>query len=167
MGMIRVSEHAEEVIRTWAREKGTTMTGAVDSMLSALEVALTEPVKAARAGACGVLQDYLDKRLDRLERMIEDTAVDRLDGNGGPRDKSYFNVKVYVPWNTARELLYEFLPEDAPEFVSGASAALRQADDEFPVFIVDDKLWTEDSYGAKSLILNISPRVRQFLESHN
>ena len=76
------------------------------------------------------------------------------------------SVKVYVPWGVARELFFEFLPDDAPEYIGSASEIIHQADDEFPVFIQDDKLWTEDYYGAKSPILNISPRVQQFLESH-
>ena len=90
--------------------------------------------------------------------------MDRVEKNGGPRESSYqSNAKVYVPWDEAHELLYEFLPEDAPEFIGNASEAIRQADSEFPVFIMDDKLWTEDAYGTKSPILNISQRVEEML----
>lgn len=165
MGMIRVSDHAEKIIKEQAN--GRTISATVDALIAGGG----ENSSAINSiiGKLDYLEGYLDKRLSKLESLIEDTTVDRVD-NGGPRSSrsSYqSNVKIYVPWDAARELLYEFLPEGAPEFIGNASEAIRQADNEFPVFIQDDKLWTEDFYGAKSPILNISPRVTQFLKEAN
>ena len=162
MGMIRVSDHAEKIIKEQAN--GRTISATVDALIAGggENSASTDSV----LGKLDYLESYLDKRLSRLESLIEDTTVDRVN-NVGPRNSSYqSNVKVYVPWDVARELFFEFLPDDAPEFIGNASEQIHQADNEFPVFIQDDKLWTEDAYGTKSPILNISPRVQQFLESH-
>lgn len=162
MGLIRVSDHAEKLIREHSH--GRTITATVDAILAgSVAPDGTEMWKGQQASDDDALRDYLDKKFDELKSLIEDTTVDRV---AGPKSYVSGSVKVYVPWDTAHELLYEFLPEDAPEFIGNASEQMRQADDEFPVYIQDDKLWTEDFYGAKSPILNISPRVKQFLESH-
>ena len=164
MGLIRVSDHAEKLIREHSH--GRTITATVDAILAgSVAPDGTEMWKGQQASDNDDLRDYLDKKFDELKALIEDTTVDRV-SSGGPRNYVSGSVKVYVPWGVARELFFEFLPDDAPEYIGSASEIIHQADDEFPVFIQDDKLWTEDYYGAKSPILNISPRVQQFLESH-
>lgn len=153
--LIKLSDAVGEALAKRAAEDNLSMAGEVAKLLSTSELSLS-PVDTS----------YFDKKFDELKTLIEDTTVDRVDG--GPRKSSYqSNVKIYVPWDAARELLYEFLPEDAPEFIGNASEAIRQADSEYPVFIMDDKLWTEDYYGTKSPILNITPRVTQFLKEAN
>lgn len=157
----KLAQRAEEDNLSLAGEVGKLLEGGGGENSSAINTII---------GKLDYLEGYLDKRLSKIESLVEDTAVDRVD-NGGPRNSScssyQSNVKVYVPWDTARELLYEFLPEDAPEFIGNASEAIRQADYDFPVFIQDNRLWTEDFYGAKSPILNVSPRVTQFLKEAN
>jgi len=161
--MIRVSDKVEGRLKEVA--DGRSMNAVIEKMLA--YCSSPDGFCPTQQAGAGNLVDYIDKRFDELKSLIEDTTVDRVD-NGGPRKSSYqSNVKVYVPWDAARELLYEFLPEDAPELIGNASGAIRQADNEFPVFIMDDKLWTEDFYGTKSPILNISPRVTQFLKEAN
>lgn len=153
--MIKLSDAVGDLLSRRAEEDNLSLAGEVAKLLSVTELP-PSPVDTS----------YFDKKFDELKSLIEDTTVDRV--AGGPRKpQSYPNVKIYVPWETAHELLYEFLPEDAPEFIGSASEQIRQADDEFPVFIQEDRLWTEDYCGAKSPILNISPRVEQFLETHN
>lgn len=159
MGMIRVSDDAEKKIKAMAN--GRTISATVDSLVAG-EAANVDIQKWMEENF-----NSIHEELAKLKSLIEDTTVDRVD-SGGPRKSSYqSNVKVYVPWDAARELFFEFLPDDAPEYIGSASEAIHQADSEFPVYIQDDKLWTEDYYGTKSPILNISPRVKQFLESHN
>lgn len=161
MGMIRVSDHAEKIIKEQAN--GRTISATVDALIAG--GGESSSAISSIIGKLDYLEGYLDKRLSKLESLIEDTTVDRVDGPILTATPG--SVKVYVPWETAHELLYEFLPEDAPEFIGNASEAMRQADNEFPVFIIDNKLWTEDFYGTKSPILNISPRVTQFLKEAN
>lgn len=161
MGLIRVSDHAEKLIREHSH--GRTITATVDAILAGSVAPDGTEMWKGQQASDDDLRDYLDKKFAHLESLIEDTTVDRV---AGPIKSTPGTVKIYVPWDAARELFYEFLPDDAPEYIGPASEALHQADDEFPVFIQDDKLWTEDFYGAKSPILNISPRVKQFLESH-
>lgn len=164
---IKLTDKVAEELARRAKEDNLSLAGEVAKLLS---VDVGQPVEYRDNfvfGKLEYLEGYLDKRLSKLESLIEDTAVDRLAGSGGPiKSAAPGTVKIYVPWDTAHELLYEVLPEDAPEFIGNASEQIRQADNEFPVFIQDDKLWTEDYYGTKSPILNISPRVTQFLESH-
>lgn len=154
MGMIRVSDDAEKKIKAMAN--GRTISATVDALL---------------AGGQNLDKEYFDSKfreqqeaLREMRALIEDTTVDRVNNVGPIKSAAPGTVKIYVPWDAARELFFEFLPDDAPEYIGSASEAIHQADDEFPVFIQDDKLWTEDFYGAKSPILNISPRVKQFLE---
>lgn len=159
MGMIRVSEEVEKQLKELA--DGRSMSATVEMLIKGAGNTADNMFSLTKE-----FMGHVDEKFDELKSLIEDTTVDRVDG--GPRKSSYqSNVKIYVPWDTARELLYEFLPEDAPEFIGNASEAMRQADNEFPVFIVDDRLWTEDFYGTKSPILNISPRVTQFLKEAN
>lgn len=154
--LIKLSDAVGEALAQRAAEDNLSMAGEVAKLLSTSELP-PSPVDTS----------YFDKKFDELKTLIEDTTVDRVN-NGGPiKTVAPGSVKVYVPWDAARELLYEFLPEDAPEFIGNASEQIRQADDEYPVFIQEDRLWTEDYYGTKSPILNISPRVEQFLETHN
>lgn len=154
--MVKLSDAVGYSLSKRAEEDNLSLAGEVAKLLAITE---TPPHPTDT--------EYFDKKFDELKALIEDTTVDRLAGSGGPRSSyAQSNVKVYVPWDTAHELLYEFLPEDAPEFIGNASEQIRQADNEFPVFIQDDKLWTEDYYGTKTPILSISPRVTQFLESH-
>lgn len=163
MGLIRVSDHAEKLIREHSH--GRTITATVDAILAgSVAPDGTEMWKGPQASDDD-LQDYLDKKFDELKSLIEDTTVDRVSNVGPIKSAAPGTVKIYVPWEVARELFFEFLPDDAPEYIGSASEVIHQADDEFPVYIQDDKLWTEDFYGAKSPILNISPRVKQFLES--
>lgn len=154
--LIKLSDAVGEALAKRAAEDNLSMAGEVAKLLSVTELP-PPPVDTS----------YFDKKFDELKSLIEDTMVDRVD-NGGPiKTVAPGTVKIYVPWDAARKLFYEFLPDDATEYIGSASEALHQADEEFPVFIQDDKLWTEDFYGAKSPILNISPRVTQFLKEAN
>lgn len=165
MGLIRVSDHAEKVIREHSH--GRTITATVDAILAGSVAPDGTEMWKGQPASDDDLRDYLDKKFDELKSLIEDTTVDRVN-NGGPiRSAAPGTVKVYVPWDAARELFFEFLPDDAPEYIGSASEVIHQADDEFPVYIQDNRLWTEDYYGTKTPILNISTRVQQFLETHN
>lgn len=160
---IKLTDRVAEKLAQRAEEDNLSLAGEVGKLLEKENSSATSTVTTI-IGKLDYLEGYLDKRLSKLESLIEDTTVDRVDG--GPRKSSYqSNVKI-VPWDAARELFYEFLPDDASEYIGSVSDLIHQANDEFPVFIQDNKLWTEDYYGTKSPILNISPRVQQFLESH-
>lgn len=164
---IKLTDRVAEELARRAKEDNLSLAGEVAKLLSVDVGRPAEYRDNFVFGKLEYLEGYLDKRLSKIESLIEDTTVDRVN-NGGPiKSVAPGTVKVYVPWEVARELFFEFLPDDAPEYIGSASEVIHQADDEFPVFIQDDRLWTEDFYGAKSPILNISPRVQQFLESHN
>ena len=163
---IKLTDRVAEELARRAKEDNLSLAGEVAKLLS---VDVGQPVEYRDNfvfGKLEYLEGYLDKRLSKIESLIEDTTVDRVSNVGPIRSAAPGTVKVYVPWVVARELFFEFLPDDAPEYIGSASEALHQANDEFPVFIVDGRLWTEDYYGTKTPILNISPRVQQFLESH-
>lgn len=159
MGMIRVSDKVEGRLKEIA--DGRSMSATVEMLIKGAGNTADNMFSLTKE-----FTEHIDEKFDELKSLIEDTTVDRVN-SGGPKNYVSGSVKVYVPWDAARELFFEFLPDDAPEYIGSASEAIHQADDEFPVFIQDDRLWTEDFYGAKSPILNISPRVKQFLESHN
>lgn len=160
---IKLTDRVAEKLAQRAKEDNLSLAGEVDKLLS-VDVRPAEYSDNFVFGKLEYLETYIDKKFDELKSLIEDTTVDRV---AGPiKSAAPGTVKVYVPWEVARELFFEFLPDDAPEYIGSASDVIHQADDEFPVYIQDDKLWTEDFYGTKSPILNTSPRVKQFLESH-
>lgn len=62
MGMIRVSDHAEKIIRE--NTNGRTITATVDAMIAG----------GPREKESGVSKEYLDERFDTLESMIRRAA---------------------------------------------------------------------------------------------
>lgn len=152
MGLIRVSDDAEKRIKEMTN--GRTVTATVDALLAG---------GGDFSNRLDKMATYLEEKFSHLESLIEDTTVDRLARPTRPTR----GVRVPVEWEVARGLFFEYLPDDAPEYATkNTRYEIGQADDEFPVFIEDDKLWSEDFYNHKQLILTISPRVKEYLEAH-
>lgn len=143
MGMIRVSDHAEQIIKEKAN--GRTITATVDALLE----------------GGGVSTEYFDKKFDELKSLIEDTTVDRVAGSGGRAR----GEKVYIPWEATRELFYEFLDEKATEWRPGVYDEVQNLNDDLSCYVQDGYICVDDHYGKQHLLVQVSPRLKEFLNN--
>lgn len=73
MGMIRVSDHAEKVIREHTH--GRSITATVDAILAgSVAPDGTEMWKGQQATDDEITKEYLDERFDKIESMIARAA---------------------------------------------------------------------------------------------
>lgn len=163
MGLIRVSDYAENLIKEHSH--GRTITATVDSILAgSVAPDGTEMWKGQQATDDDDLRDYLDKKFDELKALIEDTTIDRLATRtrGARRDPS---LKTYVDWEIMQDILFDFLDEGAPEWVnkSAYEGVHESSDLDTAKFLVqDDCIYIESTY-SKAAILNLTPRLKQYL----
>lgn len=157
MGLIRVSDHAEKLIREHSH--GRTITATVDAILAGSVAPDGTEMWKGQPASDDDLRDYLDKKFDELKSLIEDTTVDRV--AGGRRAPS---EKVYVPWDVARELFYEFLDEHSTEWRPGIYNEIQSLDNDLNCYIQDGYICVDDPYGKQHLLVQVSPRVEEFLK---
>lgn len=146
--LIKLTDAVGEALAKMAAEDNLSMAGEVAKLLATAELP-PSPVDTS----------YFDKKFNELKSLIEDTLVDRIDTH----KKDPLNEKVYVEWDIARELLYDFLDEKATEWRPGVYSALQSSDAELNCYIQDGYLCTDDHYGKQHLMVQVSPRVDQFL----
>lgn len=164
--MIRVSDSAEKLIKAWAEEKGITITASVDSILAAFKVAMEGGEKVARAGACGVLQEYLDKRLDKIEALIADTAVDRLatGSTGGGRAPG---GKEWVPWDQMSYIIFTHDDDDPAWIIPEASVfQFKNGDPTAYAYFIKDNVIFMESVGRPEPLIKVTPEIREAIDKH-
>ena len=147
MGMIRVSDYAEERIRKMAAETGRTVTSTVDALVE---------------GSGGVdLIVAVDKRFDELKKLIEDTTVDRIDSKPH-RSYSSSRTNRIVPWECIQDVYFDF-PE-GEVWLAGARENWGNSDciDMATFYINGDEIWS-DFYGTKTPMLKITPELVEYL----
>lgn len=155
MGMIRVSDHAEKIIKEQAN--GRTISATVDALIAG--------VIAGGGGSSSViskldyLEGYLDKRLSKIESLIEDTMVDRIDG--GPRKQPDFPVSL--AWPDVQELFYERMKEGDPEWFPGAYKGVTEEMHGDPSCFSKDGVLYINLSGSDIPVLKITPRVDAML----
>lgn len=164
MGMIRVSDSAEKLIKAWAEEKGITITASVDSILAAFKVAMDGEEKAARAGACAVLQEYLDKRLDKIESLIENNLVDVV-AAGGVRRRAP-GEKEWVPWAQMQYIIFSHEDDDSAWIPSTqAIFQFKNGDpNEMAYYIQDGVIYIDKDQPIA--LLKVTPGIREAIDKH-
>ena len=113
-----------------------------------------------------MLEEYLDKRFDKLEALIEDTTVDRVANSGGRVDPAVKQAlaRQDIEWPIVQELIYDFLDEKSPEWFPGAYQGIHNMDVDVDCYIKDGILYFEvPTVGTYWPVLHISPRIDQFL----
>ena len=153
--MIRVSDYAERLIKEQAN--GRTISATVEALLAG---GGDSSQLASIIEKLDYLEQYVDRRFTKIESMLDDTLVDRINAH---KTRDPLNERVYVEWGVARELLYDFLDEKATEWRPGVYSALQSSDAELNCYIQDGYLCTDDHYGKQHLMVQVSPRVDQFL----
>ena len=154
MGLIRVSDHAEQTIKRVS--DGRTITATVDAILAA-SITPDGKIYAAKEDS---LQSYLDEKFKHLESLIEDTAVDRLD-----RAKPSRLLPSEITWENCIQDVYFDFPDDDPVWLPrvkeawGESDTLDQAE-----FASDGNFIYDVTGGDRMAVLNITPALRSYLK---
>lgn len=157
--MIRVSDEVEQRLKGLA--DGRSMNSVIEKMLAYC---------SSPDGFCPTQQadnplERFEKKLDEIKTLIEDTTIDRLATRtrGARRDPA---LKTYVDWEIMQDILFDFLDEGAPEWVNkSAYEGIHESSDlDTAKFLVqDDCIYIESTY-SKAAILNLTPRLKQYLE---
>ncbi len=150
--LIKLSDTVGETLAQRAAEANLSMAGGVANLLSVSELP-PSPVDTS----------YFDRKFDELKSLIEDTTVDRVAGGVGPQSS---HEKTYIDWPIMQDVFFDFLEPHAPEWASSAAEEIiSNMDNPLECYIQDGQICADDSYGHKSVILNLSTRLREFLTS--
>lgn len=152
--MIKLTDEIGGLLEKQAAKDHLSMAGEVAKLLSAGSGDLSSVI-----GKLDYLENHIDKKFSELKALIEDTAVDRVDGGGRgvPR--------IDIEWEIVQELIFEFLDEHSSEWLPGVYQAVHNMDDTPAACYTEDGfLWFEQPItGQKAKVLEVSPRVDQFL----
>ena len=157
--MIRVSDQVESRLKEVA--DGRSMNATIEKMLAYCSSPDGFcPTPQADTSYEPYLLEQMNKRFDKIESMLDDTLVDRIEAHktGGRGEK------VYIPWEVARELFYEFLDEKSTEWRPNVYNILQDTDDALNCYIQDGYICVDDHYGKQHLLVQVSPRVEEFLK---
>ena len=160
MGMIRVSDEVEGRLKEVA--DGRSMNAVIEKMLAYC----SSPTGFCPAPKEGqnyepYILEHLDERLDKLESLIEDTAVDRLDGG----NKGRVGGAKHFPlcWeNCLQEVYFEFEDSD-PCWLPGVKEGWGASDFMDTAIFESDGDYVYDVTHNKFPVLKVTPELREFL----
>lgn len=146
--LIKLTDEVGSLLEEWAAKDSVSLAGEVRLLLD------------YRKRADGVTA--LEIKIDKIQSMLEDTLVDRIEAHktGGPSEK------VYIKWDVARELLYEFLDGDSTEWRPNVYNVLQDTDDVLNCYTQDGYLCVDDHYGKQHLLVQVTQRIQEFLDTH-
>lgn len=159
MGMIRVSDEMEQKLKQIA--DGRSMTATIDLLFKMANSNADDSVRAEGTGDYSLLQEHIDKRLDELKALIEDTTIDRLDA--APRT-SKTSKAYFLPWENCIQDIYDDFPEGSDVWLSGVREAWGEADsmDMASYFTKNGEIWS-NFYGHETPLLRITPELSEYL----
>lgn len=157
MGLIRVSDDAEAKIKAMAN--GRTIGATVDSLVAG--AGTSDDIQEWMQDMFDRTIESLSEQIDELKKMIEDTAVDRLD-----KSFSRPRFETEIDWPIMKELIYEVLGYEDDSWASRAAAeGITESNGlEETRFILSDDFICIDK-GKKIPIIKLTPKVKTFLES--
>lgn len=159
MGMIRVSDEVESRLK--GVSDGRSMSATVDMLLSGgTGGGLTTIINKL-----DYLENYLDKRLPKLESLIEDNLVDVVAAGRNSARNSHSTSPMdndFLDWDVFRYIIFDLCKDDSsPEWVSPSiHDAMDNLSGPIDTIVLDGYIWAVNDYG-KSKILKVSPRVEQ------
>lgn len=161
MGMIRVSDHAERLIREMSN--GRTITATVDAILAGGADKKSEgniPLDSHFTR----ISELIDKRFDELKSLIEDHLVDALASSSISGSKQTPGIPKFLKWGNVQYIMFELLEDDgAPEWIVSESMLDRIKNDTYldsATFTVKgDVVCINDSP-----LIRITPRVREAID---
>lgn len=144
--MIKLTDEVGNKLSEWAEKDSLTITGEIKKLM--------DERRERDALSC------IEMRLDKIQSLIEDTTVDRLDKGAA---KTSSSVTTYLGWADVREMMFDYATDE-----DWTSPAARQgmeesnASDEAKWYI-DDGVWGE-FYGDKQKYLKLTPHIIDFLK---
>lgn len=149
MGLIRVSDAAEEKIKQMAAESGRTVTSTVDVLVE---------------GGGGVDTSFFDKKFDELKSLISDTAVDRVaQSSGGGRAPG---GKEWVKWAQMQYIIFN-REDDDPAWIlpEGAVFQFKNGDpDELAYYVKDGTIYIDGPQPVA--ILKVTHDIREAIDKN-
>ena len=153
MGMIRISDYAEEKIRKMAAESGRTVTSTVDVLVE---------------GNGGMDTSYFDKKFEHLESLITDSLVDVVDrggAGGGRAPVEKLGEKEWVPWDQMSYIIFTH-EDDDPAWVipEGAVFQFKNGDPTAYSYYVKDNVIFMESVGRPEPLIKVTPEIREAID---
>lgn len=160
---IKLTDRVAAKLEERAKADGLSLAGEVDKLLTEVAIEGGGGTLDSVVGRLDYLEGYLDKRLSKLESLIEDTTVDRVSNSGG---RVYRQARTPIDWEVTKEIFYALLRDGGPEWVSESiRSAIGNLNDPLDCYVEDNYFCSDDAYGTKRKILNVTPRLREFLAS--
>ena len=158
MGMIRVSDHAEKLIKE--HTQGRTISATVDAILAgSIAPDGTEMWKGQQADDTDRVIEYFDKKFAELKTLIEDTTVYRISSSS-----SYTPGELRgIEWPQIQDLYSDF-PDDR-EWEPGVRKMWGEADSlDLCSYFTDGKYLYLENYGNKTKIMKMTPKLEEYLK---
>lgn len=158
MGMIRVSDEIEQKLKQLS--DGRSMSATLELLFKMANSNADDSVKAARAGACALLEEHIDKRFDELKALIEDTTIDRV--AAAPKATASKNL---LPWEGCIQDIYDDFPNGSDVWLPGVREAWGESDsmDMASYFVKNGEIWS-NFYGHDTPLLRVTPELSEYLQ---
>lgn len=150
---IKLTDRVAEKLAQRAEEDNLSLAGEVGKLLDA-----GGGEDSTILSKLDYLENYLDKRLSKIESLLEDTMVDRLAGSS----RSRLTDNEPLDWDVFRYIVFDLCKDDdSPEWVSQSiHDAMDNLSDSITTIISDGYIWAVNDYG-KSKLLKVSPRIEE------
>ena len=150
---IKLTDRVAEKLAQRAEEDNLSLAGEVNKLLNSGE-------DSTILGKLDYLESYLDKRLSKIESLLDDTIVDRL--AAGKTHQSHLTDNDILDWDVFRYIIVDLCRDNSsPEWVSqSVHDAMDNLNDPIDTIVLDGYIWAVDDYG-KSKLLKVSPRIEE------
>ena len=140
---IKLTDRVAEKLAQRAEEDNLSLAGEVNKLLNS-----------------GEDSTILDKRLSKIESLLDDTIVDRL--AAGKTHQSHLTDNDILDWDVFRYIIFDLCRDNSsPEWVSqSVHDAMDNLNDPIDTIVLDGYIWAVDDYG-KSKLLKVSPRIEE------
>lgn len=159
MGMIRVSDQVEKRLKEVA--DGRSMNATIEKMLaycSSPEGFCPVP-QESQTNYEPYLLEQMNKRFDKIESMLDDTLVDRIEAHKTVGAGEFRGIE----WPQIQDLYSDF--PDEREWEPGVRKMWGEADSlDLCSYFTDGKYLYLENYGNKTKIMKMTPKLEEYLK---
>lgn len=158
--LVKLTDQVGDELEKWAKEDGCTLAGEVKALL---DIRAGKGVYDGINGRLDKMAEYLDKKFDHLESLIEDTTIDRIDTRMNTRK---VDIKMFFPWAGCMQEVYFSFPPSSPIWLPGVHDDWANSDcmDQCKFYIEDEVVWA-DFYGDKKPQLRLTSELDAFIKN--
>lgn len=146
--MIKLTDEVGDRLSDWAEKDSLTITGEIKKLM--------DERRERDAFAC------IELRLDKIQSLIEDTAVDRLDGKVAAKTSS--SSTVYLEWSDVREMMFDYAVDGDWVCVAARSGMEDSNISDEAQWFVQNGYVVGEFYGEKQAYLKLTPHIIDFLK---